>query len=174
MTMWNPTGRMPLLLHPAYNHLDKGTQFFSLEGRGHSELFLVWCGHFLHYPDVGSLEMQWLVELNKRSRWRLITCVILWSKLTIPIWDMIKGNEWIGGWEYWLWVTGQMKWYILMFTVFWTSKNCSYLCNQMSDWDAVWIKMQHFKWTNDLYWKKSKLNFADMWLIPLDHITYSI
>ena len=24
---------------------------------------------------------------------------------------------------------------------FWTSKNCPYLCNQMSDWDAVWIKI---------------------------------
>ena len=30
---------------------------------------------------------------------------------------------------------------------------CSYLHNQLSDWGGVWIKMQHFKWTSDLYWK---------------------
>ena len=52
-----------------------------------------------------------------------------------------------------------------------TSKNLSYLCNLMSDWYAVWIKMQHFKWTSDLHWKV-KMQIADMWLIPLDHVTY--
>ena len=29
----------------------------------------------------------------------------------------------------------------LCFTLFLNVKNCSYLCNQMSDWDGIWIKM---------------------------------
>ena len=41
----------------------------------------------------------------------------------------------------------------LCFTLFLKLKNCSYLRNHMSDWDGTWIKMYHFKWTSDLYWK---------------------
>ena len=41
----------------------------------------------------------------------------------------------------------------LCFTLFLNVKNCSYLCNHMSDWDGVGIKMYYFKWTSDLYWK---------------------
>ena len=41
----------------------------------------------------------------------------------------------------------------LCFTLFLNLKNCSYLCNQMSDCDDVWVIMKLFKWTNNLYWK---------------------
>ena len=58
-----------------------------------------------------------------------------------------------------------------VFSLFLNFKECLYPCNQMSDWEGVWIKMQHFKWTRDFCWK-SKLNIADMWLIPLDRVTH--
>ena len=31
--------------------------------------------------------------------------------------------------------------------------NRSYLRNHVFDWDGVWIKMWHFRWTSDLFWK---------------------
>ena len=47
-----------------------------------------------------------------------------------------------------------------VFTLFLNLKNCSYPANQVSDWDGVWIKMYHFKWTSDLYWK------IKIWILP--------
>ena len=52
---------------------------------------------------------------------------------------------------------------------FWTSQNCSYLCNQMSHWDGVW----KFSILNSkVIFLKSKLNTAKIWLILLDHVTF--
>ena len=48
---------------------------------------------------------------------------------------------------------------------FWTSKNRSHLRNQMSNWDGIWIKIWHFKWTTGLYWK---LKIEYCW-----HVTHS-
>ena len=56
---------------------------------------------------------------------------------------------------------------------FLTSKSWSNLYNQISDWDGIWIKMWHLKWKTEVKVKNSKLNIADMWLIPLDRVTYS-
>ena len=44
-------------------------------------------------------------------------------------------------------------------------------CNRMSDWDGVPIKVQYFK-GQLINIDKSKLNDADMLLIPLYRVTY--
>ena len=63
---------------------------------------------------------------------------------------MIKGNESdVGNIDFELQAKIGDK--FLCFTLFLNLKSCSYLCNQMSDLDGVWIKMLHLKWTNDLY-----------------------
>ena len=80
----------------------------------------------------------------------IITC---WQNVT---WS----REWVGCWEYWFWVTGLKRWQILMFFIVLNFKEYSYLHNQMSDWDWVWIKIQHFKWTGDLCWKIKN------WILP--------
>ena len=41
----------------------------------------------------------------------------------------------------------------------------------MSDWDGVWIKCSILN-GQVIYIETLKLNIADMWLIPLDHVTY--
>ena len=63
----------------------------------------------------------------------------------------------IGCVEYWFWVINWKRWQILMFyLVLRTSKKCSHLCNQMSKWDVIWVKVLHFKWiekwTSIFYW----------------------
>ena len=62
------------------------------------------------------------------------------------------------------------------FTLFLKLKNCSYLWNQMSDWDGIWIKMYHFKWASDLYWKKQnwKLPTCDSFSLIMSHIGASV
>ena len=42
----------------------------------------------------------------------------------------------------------------------------------MSDWEEVWIKCSILN-GQVIYIEKSKLNAADMWLILLDHVTYT-
>ena len=41
----------------------------------------------------------------------------------------------------------------------------------MSDWDGIWIKCSIFN-GQVIYIEKSKLKIADMWLIPLDRVTF--
>ena len=55
---------------------------------------------------------------------------------------------------------------------FWTSKKCSYLRSKMSNWNGVWIYCSTLN-EQAIYIEKSKLNIANMWLIPLDRVTYS-
>ena len=58
----------------------------------------------------------------------------------MDICDMIKGNESdVGNIDFELQAKRGNK--FLCFTLFLNLKNCSYLCNQMSDWDGVLIKM---------------------------------
>ena len=58
----------------------------------------------------------------------------------VHICDMIKGNELdVGNIDFELQAKRSDK--FLCFTLFLNLKNYSYLCNQMSDWDRVWIKM---------------------------------
>ena len=66
--------------------------------------------------------------------------------------DMIKGNESdVENIDFELQAKKSDK--FLCFTLFMNLKNCSNLCNQMSDWDRILIKTQQFKCTSDLYWK---------------------
>ena len=59
---------------------------------------------------------------------------------TKHICDMIKGNESdVRNVDFEL--QAKRGDIFLCFTLFLNLKNCSYLCNQMSDWDGVWIKM---------------------------------
>ena len=93
-------------------------------------------------------------------------CHIMLYKISTlnNICDMIKGNESdVGNIDFELQAKRGGK--FLYFTLFLNLKKCSYLCNQMSDWDGVWIKMQHFKWTSDLN-KKSKIEYCR-------HVTHS-
>ena len=54
--------------------------------------------------------------------------------------DMIKGNESdVGNIDFELQATRGDE--FLCFTLFLKFNNCSYLWNQMSDWDEIWIKM---------------------------------
>ena len=54
--------------------------------------------------------------------------------------DMIKGNESdVGNIDFELQAKRGDE--FLCFTLFLNLKNCSYLCNQMSDWDGISIKM---------------------------------
>ena len=54
---------------------------------------------------------------------------------------MIKGNESdVGNIDFELQAKKGDK-FLCFITLFLTLKNCSYLCNQMFDWDGVWIKM---------------------------------
>ena len=55
----------------------------------------------------------------------------------------------------------------LCFTMVRNIKDCSYLCNQMSDWDGVRSKCSILVVDNE----KLKSNIADMRLIPLDRAT---
>ena len=83
---------------------------------------------------------------------------------------MIKGNESdVGNIHFELHAKTIDK--FLCFTLFLNLKNCSYLCNQMSDCDDVWVIMKLFKWTNNLYCK-IKIEYADMWLISFDRVKY--
>ena len=80
---------------------------------------------------------------------------------TDNICDMINGNESdVGNIDFELQAKRGDN--FLCFTLFWTSQNYSYLLNQMSDWNGVWIKMQQFNWTSDLYWK-IKIEYC--WLV---------
>ena len=66
--------------------------------------------------------------------------------------DMIKGNESdVRNIDFELEAKKGEK--LLCFTLFFELTNCSYLCNQMSGWDGVWIKMEFFEWTSHSYWK---------------------
>ena len=61
---------------------------------------------------------------------------------------MIKGNESdVGNIDFELQAYRGDK--FLCFSLFLNFKECSYLRNQMSKCDGVWIKMWHFKWTSD-------------------------
>ena len=85
--------------------------------------------------------------------------------------DLIKGNEWdVRNIDFELQAKRGDK--FLCFSLFWTSKNCSYLCSQISNWDGVWIQNVEFWMDSWFRLKKSKLNIADMWLIPLACVTY--
>ena len=58
----------------------------------------------------------------------------------VIICDMIKGNESdVGNIDFELQATRDDK--FLCCTLFWATKNSSYLCIHMSSWDGVWIKM---------------------------------
>ena len=82
---------------------------------------------------------------------------------------MIKGNESdVGNIDFELQAKRGDK--FLYFTLFLTLKNCSYRCNQCS------IEMGFESRCSILngqviYIEKTKLKIADMWLIPLDHVT---
>ena len=53
---------------------------------------------------------------------------------------MIKGNESdVGNIDFELQAKRGNKFFC--FTLILNLKGCSYLCNQMSDWDGIWIKM---------------------------------
>ena len=49
----------------------------------------------------------------------------------------------------------------------WSSKNYSYLCNQMPNWDRIFGSKCKILNGQVIYIEKSKLDIADMWLIPL-------
>ena len=57
-----------------------------------------------------------------------------------------------------------------MFYIVLNFKECSYLCNQMSDSDGFGSKCSILN-GQVIYIEKSKLNIADMWPISLDHVT---
>ena len=60
---------------------------------------------------------------------------------------MIKGNESdVGNNDFELQTERGDK--FLCFILFLNLKKWSYLCNLISDWDGVWIKLLHFKWTS--------------------------
>ena len=44
---------------------------------------------------------------------------------------------------------------LLCFVLFLKLKNCSYLRNQISDWDGIWIEMCHFNGSQLAKMKKS-------------------
>ena len=56
------------------------------------------------------------------------------------------------------------------FSLFWQFKDLPYLWNQMSDFDGFGSKCSIFNAQVECG-EKSKLKIADMWLIPLDHVT---
>ena len=59
---------------------------------------------------------------------------------SLCLYDMIKGNEsYVANIDFELYAKTDDT--FLCFTLFWNSKNCSYLLNQMSDCNGVWIKM---------------------------------
>ena len=69
-------------------------------------------------------------------------------------------GEWVGCREYWFWVTGLKRWQILIFFIVFklhrmliSPQPCSILNGQV-------INVENWK-----------LKIADMWLIPLDHVT---
>ena len=83
---------------------------------------------------------------------------------------MIKGNESdVGNIDFELQAKRDDK--FVCFILFLNLKNCSYLGNQMSDWDEVWIKSSILNGQVTKI-EKSKLNIADMWLIPLNRVTF--
>ena len=59
----------------------------------------------------------------------------------------------------------------LCFTLFWNSKNCSYLLNQMADCNGYGSRCR-IRYVKVDYIENSKLNIANKWLISLDHVTY--
>ena len=60
---------------------------------------------------------------------------------------MIKGNDSdVGNIDFELQAKKGDK--FLCFTLLFELTNCSCLCNQMSGWDGVWIKMEFFEWTS--------------------------
>ena len=66
--------------------------------------------------------------------------IFLSKNLWPPVYDTIKGNESdVGNIGFELQAKRGDK--FLCFTLFLNLKKCSYLCNQMSDWDGVRIKM---------------------------------
>ena len=83
--------------------------------------------------------------------------------------DQGQGNE-SGAdvWDYQFWVTGLKMWQILMF---YTVLDVKELFKSLQDWDGVQIKMFYLN-RQVIYFGKSQLNIANMWLIPLDCVTY--
>ena len=83
---------------------------------------------------------------------------------------MIKGNESdVGNIDFELQTQRGDK--FLCFSLFLNFKECSYLRNQMSDYEGFGSKCSILN-VQVISVKNLKLNIADMWLIPLDHVTY--
>ena len=79
-------------------------------------------------------------------------------------------GEWVGCWEYWFWVISYIKEVLHSLG---TPKNCSCLCNQMSNLDGVWIKMEHSKWTISLLKNQNwKLLTCDSFPLIVSHIGF--
>ena len=88
------------------------------------------------------------------------------------IYDVIKGNESdVGNIDFELQAKRACKFFVLH--CLGTSMSYSYLCNQMSDWDGFESKCNVLNGQVD-YIEKLKLNIADMWIIPLDLVTFKI
>ena len=66
------------------------------------------------------------------------------------------------------WLTNRSK-ILMLYTVFNFEKG---FISLQPDIRLRWVLDQNvtFKWTSDLHWK---LKFVNMWLIPLDHVTFT-
>ena len=81
-------------------------------------------------------------------------------------------GQWVGCREYWFWVTGLKRWQILMFYIVFELHRIVHISTTRCP-----IEMG-FGWKCGIlielviYIEKWKLNIANMWLIPLDRVTY--
>ena len=81
-------------------------------------------------------------------------------------------GEWVGCRKYWFWATGLKEMtnsYGLLF--FSTSQNICILATVCPIEMGLWLKCSVLS-RQLICFEKSKLNIADMWLIPLDRVTF--
>ena len=83
-------------------------------------------------------------------------------------------GEWVGCREYWFWVTGLKRWQILMFYIVFELQRI-FRSLQPDVWFEWSCDQNMYSILNEqvIYIEKSKLNIDEMWLIPLDRVTFN-